>query len=938
MALTNKLRTTVDLPVWEWMRFSPLSFTDTTALTTAEDGSDRYMYMLRGNLLYKYDTISDSWMQLASTLATPVTFTSLTYTKFGGHRPRVISQINSTTAKIPYVAGPSFLVGKECRVIYGAGDGEFGTIVSATDELVEDMGLATAATANIIGDSTKRWKINQWAGFMCRLSFGTGQVQHRSILSNTTDTLTLSDANLQPHFPFNNQGFVSIPSVTAGAQTHFEIVSQTITLDNPFTIPVNNSSRIVLYTGGLWAFGGLAAAPRFTWQFYDIATDTWLAKTANDAVITTGAAVATDGDVERTGEIGGTFLSGTASTGAARRLNDTTKNMAQDRYRNYQIRITGGTGMGQRRRIVANGTNYFEVATKWDTIPDATSTYSIFANTDSIWFSGNGTSALYQYSVENDLWYTGDLFDAGITSSAVAFMQGTAGVSIASGTRTTTGITAVNTTPTAGGSGYRLGDVLTLAVGTNGKVYVESISSTGAVLSVSLMRPGSGYSVASGVAVTGGSGTGCTIQVTSIGTVANVATSMVHFFRIGDQVTVRGASEAAWNNTYTIIGSDSATGFDIAITATANLAFAASQSTTVIVDGSKNWDVNEHVGKIIYIYPAGTAGAAVGRRITSNTATTITVSTAITAAVNGTSRYAICDISSFGKAQQFRRADQFNFGYATSGTTTTIIDSTKNWDPGSWTNYRVRITAGTGLGAEFAITGNTTTTLTFATQTFTPDTTTRYEIMDTFGIATAGATTTLTDTTKNWKVNQFAGKRVRFYTGTGQAIEQTIVSNTATVLTFALGTAPGTDTCYTILEMNPRSTGVGVTWLFGGGNDNKLFITRGGSTNHFDIYNINTGVTDFQRFFVPFSEVFTTGTMYAYDGNNRIYINHNVSNRIFYYDIAKKELVPSGFLPYGHSTATLSNKMEIVNGPDGLQYLYVARHTGTEMWRTLLFW
>jgi len=30
--------------------------------------------------------------------------------------------------------------------------------------------------------------------------------------------------------------------------------------------------------------------------------------------------------------------------------------------------------------------------------------------------------------------------------------------------------------------------------------------------------------------------------------------------------------------------------------------------------------------------------------------------------------------------------------------------------------------------------------------------------------------------------------------------------------------------------------------------------------------------------------------------------------------------------------------MEIVDTADGLKFLYVMRHTGQEMWRTLLFW
>jgi hypothetical protein len=38
------------------------------------------------------------------------------------------------------------------------------------------------------------------------------------------------------------------------------------------------------------------------------------------------------------------------------------------------------------------------------------------------------------------------------------------------------------------------------------------------------------------------------------------------------------------------------------------------------------------------------------------------------------------------------------------------------------------------------------------------------------------------------------------------------------------------------------------------------------------------------------------------------------------------------------STAIIGNRMEIITTTDGLKYLYVMRHTATEMWRTLVFW
>jgi hypothetical protein len=78
--------------------------------------------------------------------------------------------------------------------------------------------------------------------------------------------------------------------------------------------------------------------------------------------------------------------------------------------------------------------------------------------------------------------------------------------------------------------------------------------------------------------------------------------------------------------------------------------------------------------------------------------------------------------------------------------------------------------------------------------------------------------------------------------------------------------------------------------------------------------------------------------MYAYDGADRVYMNINASSSLQYFDLSTRESVNSGTIPYGHSTAILGNRMEIVDTADGLKFLYVMRHSGQEMWRTLLFW
>ncbi len=99
------------------------------------------------------------------------------------------------------------------------------------------------------------------------------------------------------------------------------------------------------------------------------------------------------------------------------------------------------------------------------------------------------------------------------------------------------------------------------------------------------------------------------------------------------------------------------------------------------------------------------------RRITSNTANTITVPAYSSfTPTSGTTRYIIVDPASYGRDNKFWADNQLAYGYATSGTTTSITDANKNWIRGTWVGHTVRITAGTGLGNELVITANNNTT------------------------------------------------------------------------------------------------------------------------------------------------------------------------------------------------------------------------------------
>jgi hypothetical protein len=70
MAVTNLLKTQVDQPVFEWMRFAPTATTATSCLISS-DIPLRYMYYIVGQAMWRYDTHSDSWQEAAPPMIAP---------------------------------------------------------------------------------------------------------------------------------------------------------------------------------------------------------------------------------------------------------------------------------------------------------------------------------------------------------------------------------------------------------------------------------------------------------------------------------------------------------------------------------------------------------------------------------------------------------------------------------------------------------------------------------------------------------------------------------------------------------------------------------------------------------------------------------------------------------------------------------------------------
>lgn len=95
------------------------------------------------------------------------------------------------------------------------------------------------------------------------------------------------------------------------------------------------------------------------------------------------AALGTDFSIEAMNETR-VYRTATATSGGSRTLTDTTLALSDDRYRNFELRIIDGTGLGQSGRIVGNRSNYFEIEKPWDVAPDNTSVYEVVGDANKI--------------------------------------------------------------------------------------------------------------------------------------------------------------------------------------------------------------------------------------------------------------------------------------------------------------------------------------------------------------------------------------------------------------------------------------------------------------------------------------------------------------------------------------------------------------------------
>ncbi len=171
----------------------------------------------------------------------------------------------------------------------------------------------------------------------------------------------------------------------------------TLTFDTAVASSVANNDTFRIGSGSFFIFTSGVLSTSF--KRFDIATMSWgSALSITNLAGTWG----TDGRMV-TACMGVSYDSGTASSGGATTIVDSTKAWGTDQWINYQVRITGGTGIGQIRPITDSNGTTLTVAT-WTTNPDDTSTYVIEGDENAIYLMGNNTTTTVKYSISGNSW------------------------------------------------------------------------------------------------------------------------------------------------------------------------------------------------------------------------------------------------------------------------------------------------------------------------------------------------------------------------------------------------------------------------------------------------------------------------------------------------------------------------------------------------------
>ena len=944
MAIINTLRKQIDLPVFEWTRFAPAVSTAVSSSTVCDTPifsitQGRYIYYLIGaGSFWRYDTYADSYSQMSSPPITVTTFSTMRFSELQAPESNIISA-TSSTATIPAYFGKVFK-GYDIYITSGTGAGQRRTITDVADPIIYDQGNMTTF-ANALGgititDTLKAWTVNQWAGYQVRIIQGAGTGQVRKILYNSATVLTLADSVTSGSETFCNPMIFS-PAIAAGSI--YQIEASAVTVDTNWLVTPDATSRFRVQGGNIFLVSSNASTPFYSLQQYDVLTDVWYIRTANSANI---ALVGTDASLERTGEGSSIWarttsvVEGTSMTSVVTGTNTTLTDSGQawtiNQWAGYYVRIFSGTGEGQQSLIASNTATTLTFASM-SVAPGATSQYFI-EGFDAGTASGSGSTTTLVDSTKSWAVNRWKNYVVKITSGTGKGQY----VAILSNTSTTLTFYEAISVATDNTSVYTIigdGDKLYLVLGNNAAVLIHNLNDDlgtyGRLADSGLTTIGSvQYASNKPIAIT---------TLANVTTTATVTTAINHNLKVSQTIVVKGATDANFNGTFTVATIPSATTFTYSMGGTPTvLTFTGGVSTTTLSDSTKAWTTNQWAGYVVYMNTTAVTaatGVATGQalQIASNTATTLTF-VAGTAPVNGVSRYIIAPRDTIGNM----------FAGIATGTqaTTTLQDTNVSTFVGNGSISGNTLTISSvsagyiGIGSVVSGAGASAGTTITA---FGPNT---FGGVGTYTVSISQNVVSTTISSAGWAVNIFAGRRLKFLGGTGQGQELLISSNTANVLTFAAGTAPVTlVTSYSILQQPIRGTGISMNWAFGTSDTNlrgkRMYVPRGGATVNWDM--IDVTIDKFDQIAVsPQAETLSTGSMYAYDGGDRIYFTKDVTQRLYYLDVVQTTTFGAGQYPYLAGSAIIGNRMEVFQTVDGLKYLWLNRPANTECYRELLFY
>lgn len=967
MATTKIKKSGIDkISDFVWCRPLPVAASATSAFAS-HIGSE-FIYYVNGTNFYSYSIKSNSWEQLASPLNTPSVLVAMDASPSLGYYSTVIES-TSNQVKLAGLDGYS-LIGKKIRIVSGKGAGQTRTITAATEPIVISRMTNQNYTFFDVGGNNSA-NLTQWVtenggytGYQIRIYYNTlAQSYVRPIFSRSKSYREfVGNSNAWPgETPWRGAAAPSLPGQgNVGTSSQFTIEYNIITVDSNWDIIPDSSSGFIIESEGVMLITSNASAPFYIRQYYTALGNFWYQMEWIPGRFS--AALGTDVSITNIISSPAPVLSGTLTSASNKILQDSSLNLDFNKYLNYVITITAGTGSGQKGVIIGNSNNKFYLQNKLSITPDNTSVYNISLNDKKFFLHGNGSSSLFEADFDSQFLGQHPLVDWGhniptaiVDDDGNYFQISTGGISSATNSVATFSISNA-------GTGYHTGDLLSISGTISAQFRIISVGNNGEVLSIKMMTPGIG--ITTGIksttvsGVVSSNGAGCTIDilsVTSDGLYLALDATLPYTLNIDITRKYKLVNSSGAQVSDVTVYPNTQFGINVITDKGAGLfGNGTAPSSTLIVDVTKNWDTNEHVGRLLFVRVATSQSSTFLGVITSNTSNSLSFSGGGTTTSDQKAKYFITEKWAYGILNAVvsdKSAGAYGtgiYGVATGGSNTTLIDTSKNWPINHWirTNSsggttsarKVRIISGTGAGNEISIVSNTSNTLTFASQSFSIDNTSVYIIMENFGTATAGTTTTMSDNSQCWFTSSLKGYRIKFLYGTSAGNEYTITDNTTSTVTFATGTAPDTTTGYVILSPANRGAGLGSIHTYGSSNSELrkyIYLFRGGATPEIGRYDLTTKTYN-TVFFTGFTETFSTGTMYAYDGEDSIYITRDATGKIFKYNILTNIFTTIGIVPYGMGSATLGNRIAVKIAENGDKYLFIARHSGQEMWRLKL--